>query len=228
MLKTNHSGIVFIAVAVFSLFLTGCASSVQPTQQALPVSQTQAAAGNYSGPRSEIVVGDFNNRSSFMRGIFSDGEDRLGNQAKTILITHLQQTNRFILLDRGNMEAARREAEILGATQDIIGASFIVTGDVTEFGRREATDTQLFGLLGRGGTQTAYAVVSLYVVDIRTSAIIFSAQGAGEVALNERQVLGFGTQAGYDSTLNGQVLDLAIREAIDRLAEGIDAGRWNP
>jgi hypothetical protein len=30
--------------------------------------------------------------------------DRLGGQAKTLLITHLQQINRFTVLDRDNMD----------------------------------------------------------------------------------------------------------------------------
>jgi curli biogenesis system outer membrane secretion channel CsgG len=39
-------------------------------------------------------------------------------------------------------------------------------------------------------------------------------------------VLGFGGTADYDSTLNGKVLDLAIREAVDRLVEGLEKGKW--
>ena len=44
--------------------------------------------------------------------------------------------------------------------------------------------------------------------------------------LSSREVLGFGSDAGYDSTLNGKVLDLAIREAVDRLVEGMEARQW--
>ena len=58
--------------------------------------------------------------------------------------------------------------------------------------------------------------------------MVYSSQGAGEVELSDREILGFGTSAGYDSTLNGKVLDLAIREAVDRLTEGIDSGVWSP
>jgi len=32
----------------------------------------------------------------------------------------------------------------------------------------------------------------------------------------------------YDSTLNGKVLDLAIREAVNRLVEGLEQGKWKP
>ena len=74
----------------------------------------------------------------------------------------------------------------------------------------------------------AYAKVSLYVVNVNTSEVMFSVQGAGEYKLSNREVLGFGGTASYDSTLNGKVLDLAIRESVDALAIGIDNGKLNP
>jgi len=161
-----------------------------------------------------------------MRGLFSDGVDRLGGQAKTILITHLQQANRFLVMDRDNMKEIEFESNLSGKTQKLKGADFVITGDVTEFGRKETGDQQLFGILGRGKTQVAYSKVSLNVVNAETSEVIFSAQGAGEYALSNREVVGFGGTASYDSTLNGKVLDLAIREAVNRLVEGIDKGTW--
>jgi curli biogenesis system outer membrane secretion channel CsgG len=207
------------------LYLSGCATE---SNRRLEVEKPLTADMYYSGPRASIAVGNFDNRSGFLRGIFSDGEDRLGNQAKTILITHLSQTNHFNVLDRDNMEAARREAEILGEAQELMGAYYLVSGDVSEFGRREVTDYQFFGILGRGKRQIAYSKVNINIVDIRSSSVVYSVQGAGEYELSDREVLGFGTTAGYDSTLNGKVLDLSIREAVDRLIEAINSGLWRP
>jgi curli biogenesis system outer membrane secretion channel CsgG len=104
----------------------------------------------------------------------------------------------------------------------------VVTGDVTEFGRKETGDHQLFGILGRGKTQVAYAKVNLNIVNISTSEVVYSTQGAGEYALSNREIIGFGGTAAYDSTLNGKVLDLAMREAINRLVDGMNAGAWKP
>ena len=56
----------------------------------------------------------------------------------------------------------------------------------------------------------------------------YSAQGAGEYSLSAREVVGFGGTAGYDSTLNGKVLDLAVREAVAGLVAGIESGAWRP
>jgi curli biogenesis system outer membrane secretion channel CsgG len=214
---------VFTIFAVCTLFFSGCATE---SHQALKVEKVEAAAAPYSGPRTSLVVGKFDNRSSYMRGLFSDGVDRLGGQAKTILITHLQQTNRFNVMDRDNLKEAEFESSLSGKTQKLKGAEVVITGDVTEFGRKETGDHQLFGILGRGKTQTAYSKVNLNVVNAETSEVIYSAQGAGEYELSNREVIGFGGTASYDSTLNGKVLDLAIREAVNRLVEGFDKGDW--
>ena len=102
----------------------------------------------------------------------------------------------------------------------------MITGDITEFGRKEVGDQQLFGLLGRGKTQIAYAKVTLNVVNAANSEVVYSVQGAGEYALSNREVIGFGGTASYDATLTGKVLDLAIREGVNKLVNGVDQGQW--
>ena len=211
------------AAVVCVLALAACATE---SSHSVQVQQVQAAAVAYNGVRVPVTVGKFDNHSSFMRGVFSDGVDRLGSQAKTTLIAHLQQSQRFAVQDRDNLGEANQEAKLQGATQQLRGASYLVTGDVTEFGRKEVGDEQLFGLLGHGKKQVAYAKVTLNIVNTLNSEVVFSTSGAGEFELSNREVLGFGGTAGYDATLTGKVLDLAIREAVDHLVAGKDAGQW--
>jgi curli biogenesis system outer membrane secretion channel CsgG len=120
------------------------------------------------------------------------------------------------------------EASIKGEHLQLKGADYVITGEIAEFGRKEVGDTEFFGIFGSGKKQIAYSKVNLNVVDVITSQVVFSTQGAGEYALSDREVLGFGGDAGYDSTLNGKVLDLAIREAVNRLVDGIEQGKWSP
>ncbi|CNB87379.1 curli production assembly/transport component CsgG [Yersinia similis] len=56
---------------------------------------------------------------------------------------------------------------------------------------------------------------------VNTSEVVFSSPGAGEYELSNREVIGFGGTASYDSTLNGKVLDLAIRDAVNNLVAGM-------
>ena len=225
------ANLIFRAATSASLMMivtVGVAGCATESYQALETSKPASAGTMYSGTRSTLMVGKFDNRSTYLRGLFSDGVDRLGGQAKTILIGHLKETGRFTVVDRDNMDEIAREAKIKGQPQQLKGADFAVTGDVVEFGRKEVGDRQLFGILGSGKQQVAYSKVTVNVVDVQTSEVVYSVQGAGEYALSNREVLGFGGTAGYDSTLNGKVLDLAIREATNRLVESLEQGKWNP
>lgn len=207
--------------SVIALGLGGCATETSRTVIAPKVA---AVSQPYAGAKVAVSIGKFENRSGYLQGIFSDKVDRIGNQSKTILTSHLNQSNRFGVLDRENMSEARQEAQIKQQTQSVKGADYLVTGDVTEFGRKEVGDHQLFGLLGRGKEQIAYAKVTLNIVNVKTSEVVYSTQGAGEFSLSNREMVGFGGTASYDSTLSGKVLDLAIREAVDNLSQAVDRG----
>ncbi|GAB5098499.1 CsgG/HfaB family protein [Caballeronia sp. HLA56] len=210
-----------VALASVTVLLSGCATEAS---KSLPVQAVSIAQTPYAGKPVAVAVGKFDNRSSYMRGLFSDGVDRVGSQAKTILVTTLQQSRRFSVLDRENMNETKQEAAIANKQQALKAANYVITGDVTEFGRKEVGDRELFGILGSGKSQVAYAKVSLNIVDASTSEVVASSQGAGEYSLSNREIIGFGGTASYDSTLNGKVLDLAIQEAVNHLSEQVDAG----
>ncbi|GAA5010428.1 CsgG/HfaB family protein [Acinetobacter puyangensis] len=220
---------VFIPIIALSILsITACTTTESARTIQSPQVNAATTAIRYSGVKTPVSIGKFDNRSSYMRGIFSDNTDRLGGQAKTILETHLQQTGYFSVLNRDNLSEIKQEVGYSKTNQIIKGARYVITGDVTEFGRKEVGDQQLFGILGRGKQQIAYAKVNLNIVDVQTSEVVYSVQGAGEYALSEREVLGFGSTASYDSTLNGKVLDLAVREAVNNLVSGIQNQQWTP
>jgi curli biogenesis system outer membrane secretion channel CsgG len=216
-------GIKFSMMLLGAVALSGCATE---TSRSLEVAKVESAAAPYRGAKVLVAVGKFENRSTFMRGIFTDGIDRLGGQAQSTLIAHLQQSQRFNVLDRDNLEQGRQEAQFQAKSQMIRGAEYLVTGDISEFGRKDVGDHQLFGLLGRGKSQIAYAKITLNIVNSLTSEVVYSARGAGEFELSNREIIGFGGTAGYDATLNGKVLDLAMREAVNNLVKGLDSGQW--
>ena len=205
------------------LAIAACASESHRT---LDAHQVDAAATTYQGPRLPLVVGKVKNSSTYMNGLFAGERDQLGSQSKTILKNHLAATNRFQLADRDSLEETGQEAQIGGSQQQLVAADFVVTGEVTEFGRKEVGDKQLFGILGRGKQQTAYAKVSVQVVDTHSSMVVHAVQGVAEYSLDNREVLGTGSTAAYDSTLNGKVLDLAFVDAVNKLVRGLESGSW--
>jgi curli biogenesis system outer membrane secretion channel CsgG len=201
--------------------LGGC---VAQDRRALPTDLGEPPPSLAGGPRTKVVVGKVTNQSPYQRGIFSDGLDRLGGQARAILKTRLSKTGRFDLIDRDHADETAAEARLAGAPQQLSGAELLVSGAVTEFGRRETGAQALGGILAQTRTQTAYGKVSLNLIDVRTSRVLCSFQGAGECDLTNGGVLGFGSTAGYDSTLVDKVLDVAVQEAVRKLVEALDRG----
>jgi len=203
--------------ALVLLLASACATE----KSRVVATETVASAGTtYTGPVTTIAVGKVANASPYMRGIFTSG-DQLGGQAKTILKTHLTQTGRFDVVDRDNMDEIAFEA---GGGQQLASAHYVITGEVTEFGRKETGDEQLFGIVGRGRKQIAYSKFALNVVDVSTSRIVYASQGAGEYELGSREVLGTGGTQSYDSTLNGKVLNLSITDAVNKMVAALERG----
>ena len=221
-MKNTHASTLAAALA---LALGACTTT--ESSRTLETQTVASYGTDYRGPRYEISVGKFENTSPYLNALFSDGEDRLGNQARTILKTHLTQSGRFVLLDRENMTELAQEAELSGVDQELLGAAVVLTGQVTEFGRKTTGHRQLFGILGRGKKQLAYSKVSVSVVDVRTGKVLFAVQAAGEFELANSELIGFGSTAGYDSTLNGKVLNLSITEAVNKLVVGLERGDWS-
>lgn len=64
------------------LALTAC--STTETSKTIQAPQVTAATAQvkYTGAKTAVSIGKFDNRSSYMRGIFSDNVDRLGGASK--------------------------------------------------------------------------------------------------------------------------------------------------
>lgn len=217
---------LFFALAAPALSLSaGCAA--KESHRAVQSATVATRGTTYTGRKHRLALGNFENKSPYLRGLFTDGPDRLGLQAQQILKTHLSQTNRFVLVDRANMAELEREARIANRPQKLTAGEVVLTGAVTEFGRRETGTHALGGVFGRSKKQAAYAKVAVSVVDVNTSQVLYSAQGAGEYDLSNEEVLGFGTSAGYDATLNDKVLNLAMIEVVNQLVDGMERGEWS-
>ncbi|CAC9635222.1 putative lipoprotein [uncultured Gammaproteobacteria bacterium] len=213
-------------VVAFLVFSSLVACTPKETHQVVKETHVNAYQQTYNGKRVNVTISSFENNSDYMRGLFTAGSDKLGNQANTILKTHLQQSNHFNVMDRQNMKVNVREAKLMGAKQNIKGARYIITGSVTEFGRKVTGHRLLGGILGSGKQQTAYSKVSLNIVDVLTSQVVYSVQGAGEYTLSHEELLGFGGSSGYDATLNGKVLNLSIMEAINNMTRDMQNNVW--
>ena len=79
------SGVAIAVLGTLTGSLAGCATE---SSRALPVAKVESATQVWTGVRIPMAVGKFDNRSSYMRGIFSDGvePDALAFNAGTVAL----------------------------------------------------------------------------------------------------------------------------------------------
>jgi curli biogenesis system outer membrane secretion channel CsgG len=166
--------------------------------------------------KRKVAIARFSNETEYGKGIFYDkANDPLGKQAVDILSTKLSSSNKFILLERQDMDKILEEMKITGNEgYQKVGADYLIVGSITEFGRKNEGDIKVFS---KAKTQTVQAGVSIRLIDVSTGQIIYSEEAKGEAETTDKTVLGFGNQADYDATLS----DKAISAAISKLVENV-------
>jgi curli biogenesis system outer membrane secretion channel CsgG len=178
--------------------------------------QVHTVKQDEQGLKRKVAIARFSNETQYAKGIFYDKEnDPLGKQAVDILSTKLAASNKFILLERQDMDKIAEELKIAGnESYQKVGADYLIIGSVTEFGRKNVGDVNVFS---RSKTQTVQAGVSIRLVDVSTGQIIYSEEAKGEAETTNKTVMGYGERTDYDATLS----DKAISAAISKLVENI-------
>ena len=173
-----------------------------------------AAAQEERTIKRKVAIGRFSNETQYAKGMFYDREnDPMRKQALDILSSKLAASNKFILLEREDLEILVEEA---GDQMNKIGADYIILGAVTEFGRKTEGQQKVFSSTK---TQTVEAGVSIRLVETATGLIIYSDEAKGSAEISAKKVLGFGESAGFDATLS----DKAIADALSKLVDNIVA-----
>ncbi len=179
-------------------------------------SQVQEIKKEDQSLKRKVAIARFSNETQYAKGIFYDkANDPMGKQAVDILSTKLASTNKFILLERQDMDKILEEMKIAGNEGvQKVGADYLIIGSITEFGRKNVGDVNAFS---RSKTQTVQAGVSIRLVDVSTGQIIYSEEAKGEAETTNKTVMGLGERTDYDATLS----DKAISAAISKLVENI-------
>lgn len=210
------------------LLVVGCSPSRTINEGVADRGPTVAAAPLPEADRMRIAVGRFTNESSYGTGLFVDQSgDRLGKQASDLLANHLVETQRFIVLERPDIGRVQAEAQLMGQSDSefrkgLIGVDALIIGSVAELGRET---TGKSWLVGRSRQQRARARVVLRLVDPRTAEVFYTQEGTGEAMIDSTSTLGFGGNAGWDSTLDGKAIDAAIVNMMNNVVRTLDARR---
>jgi len=166
--------------------------------------------------KRKVAIARFSNETEYAKGLFYDkANDPLGKQAVDILSTKLAASNKFILLERADMDKIMEEMKV-SAKEDFqkVGADYLIVGSITEFGRKTVGEVKVFS---RSKSQIVQAGVNIRLIDVTTGQIIYSEEAKGEAETTNKTVMGMGEKTDYDATLS----DKAISAAISKLVENI-------
>jgi curli biogenesis system outer membrane secretion channel CsgG len=217
-------------MGIIAAVTLGCATVTE--REVVDARQGPEVSPTISGSQArflkrKVAIARFSNETQYGRSVLLDDVnaqgDVIGKRASDILATRLGETEKFLLFERIDGEKLAQELEQgrLDATQ--VPVDFLIIGSVTEFGRETVGDT---GFMSRTKTQIARARVSIRLVDIRTSRIVYTDEGSGEARSQVGTVAGIGTRAGYDSTLNDKAISAAISKLVSNILEKLLEQPW--
>lgn len=205
-----------------SCTLIGCTVQqkvVQVEPQVIEVKEPEA-----QGLKRKVAIARFSNETQYAKGIFYDKDnDPITNQALDILTTKLASSNKFILLERQEMDKIMEEYRLSENEGQKVGADYLIIGSVTEFGRKNVGDVNAFS---RSKTQTVQAGVSLRLVDVSTGQIIYSEEAKGEAETTNKTVMGLGERTDYDATLSDKAISVAISKLVENIINNCMDRPW--
>jgi len=228
-------GIVLL-VGLVALFIS-CAPTAEVTSGTGGPSIGQAQAEYYNGPKARIAVARFDVKAAKARDIY--GYAQIGDGLAEMLTTELFNTNRFIVLERQQLQDILKEQD-LGASGrvrpetaapigQVEGAEILVYGAVTAFEpnyRGGGGGFVIPGLnVGLGGAaKQAYMAIDLRLVDTRTSRILAATTVEGkstDYGAIFGAVIGGGTTrmplglGGWKNTPMEKAIRVCIKRAVD-------------
>jgi curli biogenesis system outer membrane secretion channel CsgG len=212
-----------LLLIVFTCFLTMTCLAQRKIVKVEP--QVQVLKQDDYSLKRKVAIARFSNETTYAKGIFYDKEnDPMGKQALDILSTKLASTGKFILLERQDMNKIMEELKIAGdqASQKV-GADYLIIGSVTEFGRKNVGDVNVFS---RTKTQTVEAAVSIRLVDVSSGQIIYSEEAKGEAETTNKTVMGMGERTDYDATLSDKAISVAISKLVENIINNCMNRPW--
>ena len=184
-----------------------------------------ASEASRIGLKRRVAVGRFSNSTSYGRLLLSPGQaDPMAEQASDMLTNALVASGHFFVFERGDLSALNAERTLSQAEADrLVGVDAVLLGSITQLGRRnEGKD----GVLNSQRRQAVNATVEVRLVDVRTGRVFFTASGSGEATTETGEVAGFGTRAGYDSTLNDRAINAAIADTMTQIINQLQQRAW--
>ena len=199
-METKYRVTVIAAGALIAAIATSCAP-VQPTAMVTSgggpgIAEAQSIP--YDGPKARIAVSKFYDKSG-------KGYSEIGEGMTDMLTTALFNTNRFIVLERGDLGEVLAEQDLAASGRirkgteapvgEIEGAELLIVGAITEFEPNAGGGGGGLMVPGFGvglSVRNAHIAIDIRIIDAKTSRIL----AAHSVEGSAQDVGGLGGIAG--------------------------------
>ena len=220
--------ITLFSISFSYLMISSCATVTNPTIVSIEANKPVVSKTIENQPKHfikrKVAIGRFTNETNYGKGFFDkSSEHGIGRQAMDILSSRLAASEKFIMLEREDMDLINSELEMNNLGSINIAADYLILGSISEFGRNTTGEV---GMFSRTKKQTAFAKVNIRLVDVSTGQVIYSEEGSGEAFSEVGTVLGAGSRAGYDSSLNDKVISAAISKLVNNIIENLTEKPW--
>ena len=215
--------IKYYVLGLQCFLLIGCTSSTSldmnpPLLTPKQVTQDLAVTEQNSLKRV-VAIGRFTDETKRGTSFFlDDSGNKIGKQAADILASRLTSSNKFIMLERADINLVENEDNL-----QKVGANYLIVGSVSAFGRSTVSDV---GIFSRNKIQKATATVNIRIIDTRTGQIIHSEEGSGEALSEASSTFGVGQKSGYDLSLDDQALSAAISKLTSNIMNNLLDEPW--
>lgn len=231
----------WLAAASLAFLLVSCAPTATVTSGEGPTI-AEAQAEEYNGPKARLAVGEFKDKTAKGEGatgwfgLYGIHFKEIGEGMRDMLTTALFNTNRFIVLEREQLDEVLKEQDLAAAgrvkketaapTGEIYGADLIITAAVTEFeggAKGVGGGTRVLGVTVGGGLKKAHVAIDIRIIDAKTSQIVSAAtvQGSatsfgagGATTIGGRLPVALG---GFSKTPTEQAIRVCIQEAVKHI-----------
>lgn len=215
-------------LSLSAIIFSGCATStptIVKVEQATASQPQITIKENEPSLKRKVAIARFGNEAQYGKSALFGLNNNYNaeKQATDILSAKLANSGKFILLERSDINNINKELSINNLGSLNIGADYLIVGSISEFGRRNISDT---GVFSRSKIQVAYAKVSVRLIDVKTGQIIFAQEGAGESKSESGTAFGVGKHVGYDSTLNDKAISTAISSVVDGIMQNLLNKPW--
>jgi curli biogenesis system outer membrane secretion channel CsgG len=205
-------------------FILACAPQTSVRKQDTLSSRRNYEIGAPVGPKIKIAVARFSNNTRF-------GKRRLGENLADVLITELNKTGRFVVLERAEVDKIieQYKLSLSGLTEgklqnlELLDADYLVIGAVSHY---SVNTTGSSGIFGQSKKQTARTAVDIRLVDVRDGRLILSETGEGIAEKEFKKVLGVGSAGGYDESLEQDAFRVAVIDLVEKIIHTLDQRPW--